>query len=72
MNKHIWHNYHYPKIAQEMGIQGRVRASFIIDKNGSITKILVCGLNKNLEKDAQRIIGHLPKMTRGRPVRVPF
>ena len=76
MNKHIRKNFHYPEIAQEMGIQGRVRASFIIDKDGSITKILVRGPDKNLEKEAQRIIGRLPKMTpgkqRGRPVRVPF
>ena len=76
MNKHIRKNFHYPEIAQEMGIQGRVNTTFIIDKDGSITKILVRGPDKNLEKEAQRIISRLPKMIpgkqRGRPVRVPF
>ena len=66
----------YPEIAQEMGIQGRVYVNFIISKNGSITNIRMRGPDKNLEKEAARIIGKLPKMTpgkqRGRPVRVPF
>ena len=59
-----------------MGIQGRVYVNFIISKNGSITNIRMRGPDKNLEKEAARIIGRLPKMTpgkqRGRPVRVPF
>ncbi len=76
MNKHIKKNFRYPEIAQEMGIQGRVYVNFIIAKDGSITNIRMRGPDKNLEKEAQRIIGRLPKMTpgkqRGRPVRVPF
>ena len=59
-----------------MGIQGRVYVNFIISKDGSITSIRMRGPDKNLEKEAARIIGRLPKMTpgkqRGRPVRVPF
>ena len=65
-----------PKIAQEMGIQGRVYVNFIISKDGSITNIRMRGPDKNLENEAARIIGRLPKMTpgkqRGRAVRVPF
>ena len=76
MNKHIKRNFRYPEIAQEMGIQGRVYVNFIISKNGSITNIRMRGPDKNLEKEAQRIIAKLPRMTpgkqRGRPVRVPF
>ena len=76
INKHIRRNFRYPEIAQEMGIQGRVYVNFIISKNGSITNIRMRGPDKNLEKEAARIIGKLPKMTpgkqRGRPVRVPF
>lgn len=76
INKHIRKNFRYPEIAQEMGIQGRVYVSFIIDKDGSITGVRMRGPDKNLEKEAARIIGKLPKMTpgkqRGRPVRVPF
>ena len=76
IQKHINKNFRYPEIAQEMGIQGRVFVQFVIDKDGSIVGIRTRGPDKNLEKEAQRIIGKLPTMTpgkqRGRPVRVPF
>jgi protein TonB len=76
MNKHIRKNFRYPEIAQEMGIQGRVYVNFIISKDGSISNIRMRGPDKNLEKEAQRIISKLPNMTpgkqRGRAVRVPF
>ena len=59
-----------------MGIQGRVFVQFTIGKDGSITGIRTRGPDKNLEKEADRIISKLPRMTpgkqRGRPVRVPF
>jgi protein TonB len=76
MNRHIRRNFRYPEIAQEMGIQGRVYVNFIIAKDGSISNIRMRGPDKNLEKEAQRIISKLPNMTpgkqRGRAVRVPF
>lgn len=76
INKHIKRNFRYPEIAQEMGIQGRVFVNFIIGKDGSIKDIKMRAPDKNLEKEAKRIISKLPKMTpgkqRGRPVRVPF
>ena len=76
INKHIRRNFRYPEIAQEMGIQGRVYVNFIIAKDGTIQNIRMRGPDKNLEKEAQRIISKLPNMTpgkqRGRAVRVPF
>ena len=76
INKHIRKNFRYPEIAQEMGIQGRVYVNFVISKDGSITNVRMRGPDKNLEKEAARIISKLPNMTpgkqRGRPVRVPF
>ena len=76
IQRHINKNFRYPEIAQEMGVQGRVYVQFVIDKDGSITGIRTRGPDKNLEKEANRIISRLPKMTpgkqRGRPVRVPF
>ncbi len=76
IQKHINKNFRYPEIAQEMGIQGRVFVQFTIQKDGSISGIRTRGPDKNLEKEANRIISKLPKMTpgkqRGRPVRVPF
>ncbi|MBN09600.1 MAG: energy transducer TonB [Flavobacteriaceae bacterium] len=76
INKHIKKNFRYPDIAQEMGIQGRVYVSFIINKDGTIGSIRMRGPDKNLENEAERIIAKLPRMTpgkqRGRAVRVPF
>jgi protein TonB len=76
IQKHINKNFRYPEIAQEMGIQGRVFVQFMIGKDGSISGIRTRGPDKNLEREANRIISKLPKMTpgkqRGRPVRVPF
>jgi len=76
INIHIRKNFRYPVIAQEMGIQGRVYVNFIISRDGSIIDIRMRGPDKNLEKEAERIISKLPKMIpgkqRGRPVRVPF
>ena len=76
IQKHIIKNFRYPEIAQEMGIQGRVFVQFMIGKDGNISGIRTRGPDKNLEKEANRIISKLPKMTpgkqRGRPVRVPF
>ncbi|AZQ59089.1 energy transducer TonB [Maribacter sp. MJ134] len=76
MQKHISKNFRYPEIAQEMGVQGRVNIMFVIQKDGSIGNVRMRGPDKNLEKEAARIIAKLPKMTpgkqRGRAVRVPF
>lgn len=76
MQKHISKNFRYPEIAQEMGVQGRVSVMFTIQKDGSIGNVRMRGPDKNLEKEAARIIAKLPKMTpgmqRGRAVRVPF
>ena len=74
---HINKTVCYPEIGQEMGIQGKVYMRFVIEKDGSITNIEVLrSPDRNLEKEALRIINKLPKMTpgkqRGHPVRVPF
>lgn len=76
MLKHISKTFRYPEIAQEMGIQGRVSVMFTIQKDGSIGNVRMRGPDKNLEKEAARIISKLPKMKpgmqRGNAVRVPF
>ena len=76
LDKHVLKNFRYPEIAQEMGVQGRVFVTFVIDRDGTITGIRTRGPDKNLEKEAARIIGKLSNMTpgkqRGRAVRVPF
>tara|TARA_R110002049_G_scaffold234671_3_gene407943 strand:+ start:1000 stop:2205 length:1206 start_codon:yes stop_codon:yes gene_type:complete len=76
MNKHIRKNFRYPEIAQQEGVQGKVNIRFVIQKDGSIGQVQMRGPDKNLEKEAARIISLLPKMTpgmqRGDNVRVPF
>lgn len=76
MNKHIIKNFRYPEIEQELGIQGRVNIMFEIQEDGSIGNVRMRGPNKNLEKEAARIINKLPKMSpgkqRGNAVRVPY
>jgi protein TonB len=76
INKHIRKNFRYPEIAQEMGIQGRVYVSFIIGVDGRVIMVQARGPDKNLEKEARRIIENLPQMIpgkqRGKAVRVPY
>jgi protein TonB len=76
INKHIRKNFRYPEIAQEMGIQGRVYVSFIIGVDGRVIMVQPRGPDKNLEKEARRIIENLPQMIpgkqRGKAVRVPL
>ncbi|MCB0447100.1 MAG: energy transducer TonB, partial [Gelidibacter sp.] len=76
MLEHVKNNFKYPKIAQEMGIYGRVIVLFVIDKDGRVINIQSRGPDKILEKEAERIIGLLPKMIpgkqRGKPVKVTY
>ena len=76
MNRHISKVFKYPEVAQEMGIQGKVFTQFTIQKDGTIGNILLRGPDKILEKEAERIIGTLPKMKPGkqrdRNVKVAF
>jgi len=73
---HIQNNFKYPETAKELGIHGKVFVLFVIDKNGYVSNIRTRGPDKSLEKEAERIIGLLPKMTpgkqRGKAVKVPY
>ena len=64
------------KLLKKWVFRGRVYVQFIIDTDSSVTRIRAIGPDKNLEREAYRIISKLPKMTpgkiKGRPVRVPF
>ena len=76
MQKHISRNFKYPEISQEMGIQGRVFVTFIIDEYGEVKNIRTRGPDQNLQNEAYRIIQKLPKMQpgkhRGIAVSVPY
>lgn len=68
---------HYPVIAQENGIQGRVTCSFVVNRDGSIVDAQVLrGVDPSLDKEAIRVINAMPKWSpgeqRGKPVRVKY
>ena len=74
IHQHIRKNFSYPDTAMDAGVQGKVFVSFIIDKEGVVSISNLRGPDKSLEKEAERIISKLPKMTpgkqRGKPVRM--
>ncbi len=76
IQKHVMKNFEYPKAALDLGIQGRVSVVFIIDSKGYTTNVRSRGPDKILEKEAERIIGLLPKMKpgeqRGKAVKVSY
>jgi protein TonB len=76
IQEHVAKNFTYPQTALDLGMQGRVSVIFVIDKTGHITGIRSRGPDKILQKEAERIIGKLPKMKpgkqRGKPVKVSY
>lgn len=60
----IQENLKYPSKAAEQGIQGRVQVKFIIEKDGTVrqpTCLRNSSGDKDLEKEALRIVGSMPK-----------
>lgn len=76
MEAHVTKNFTYPEAALDLGIQGKVFVIFVIDSKGYVTNIRSRGPDRVLEKEAERIISLLPKMTpgkqRGKAVKVPY
>ena len=70
-------NVKYPKEAFEQGIQGRVIANFVVEKDGSITEArIVRSIHPSLDAEALRVIGSMPNwmpgMQNGEAVRVKY
>jgi TonB family protein len=68
---------HYPVIAAQNGIQGRVTVQFVIERDGRLTDVVVMSSpDRSLAEEAVRVIKSSPKWTPGseggRPVRVRF
>lgn len=60
-------NIRYPESAQENNIEGRVVVKFVVERDGSITQpIIVKGVNKDLDNEALRVVGNMPKWTPGK------
>ena len=56
----------YPEIDRELGIQGKVYVSFVVEKDGSITNIKTeRGVSETLDREAVRIVQSFPKWKPG-------
>lgn len=67
LRKYIADKIKYPPIAQDMGIQGKVYVTFIVDKNGNVTNATIArGVDASLDKEALRVINSLPRWTPGK------
>ena len=66
MMKWINENVIYPQTSIEMNEQGRVFLSFVVEKNGKVTNVVVeRGVSPDLDKEAKRVVRKMPKWTAG-------
>lgn len=77
LRKYIAANIHYPKDAQEAGIQGKVYVNFVVTKTGEVGGVKIArGISPSLDAEALRVVKSLPKWTpgtqKGQPVNVRF
>jgi TonB family protein len=77
MMQFLSENVCYPEAAEKAGTQGRVIATFIVEKDGSITNIkIVKSVSKELDAEAKRVIEAMPNWKPGKqngePVRVKY
>jgi periplasmic protein TonB len=75
--KWLGENLKYPEEAKELGIQGRVFVSFVVEPDGSPSNVVVKrGIGGGCDEEAIRIVKAMPKWApgkqRGQPVRVQF
>ena len=57
----------YPVVAEENGNQGRVIASFVVERDGSITDVKVIkSVDPSLDKEAIRVLKSMPKWIPGK------
>ena len=73
--KFVSKNLKYPAQARRMGIEGKVFAYFVVDKDGSLSDIKIArGIGAGCDEEVLRIIKMSPKWNpgkqRGNPVRV--
>ena len=65
--KFLNENIHYPVVAQENGVQGRVVISFVVERDGHITDVQVArSVDPSLDKEAQRVVKSMPKWIPGK------
>lgn len=67
----------YPLAAREQNIQGRVFLNFVVEKDGSISNVVVLrGIGGGCDEEAVRVVQEMPKwnpgLQNGKAVRVSF
>ncbi len=77
MMKYLSENIEYPQMAREVGVQGTVFVTFVVEPDGSITNVRVLrGIGSGCDEEAIRVVKTMPKWTpgkqRNKPVRVQF
>jgi protein TonB len=77
MYKWLGDNIKYPQVAKETGITGTVIVTFVVEKGGEITNvILLKGIGGGCDEEAIRVVKNMPKWKAGKqngvPVRVQF
>ena len=70
-------NMKYPTKAMDNNIQGTVKLSFVVEKNGEITDVKVLnGIGSGCDKEAVRVVQLMPNWSpgfqRGKAVRVQY
>ncbi|MDE5847316.1 MAG: energy transducer TonB, partial [Muribaculaceae bacterium] len=65
--KWLSNNIRYPEAAQQNDVQGRVVVKFIVEKDGSVSQAqIVKGVDKDLDKEALRVVNKMPKWQAGK------
>ncbi len=68
---YIGENVHYPKVAQQAGIEGRVVVRFVVARNGAVKNAYVeTKIHSALDAEALRVVRGIPGKQAGRPVAV--
>lgn len=67
MLKFIQENRQYPEEAKSQNLHGRVIVSFIVEKDGSISEVMVKrSLGSGCDEEAVRVINSMPKWKPGK------
>lgn len=60
-------NIHYPTVAAENGVQGRVVVGFVVERDGSITDVnILRGVDPSLDREAMRVVKSMPRWNPGK------
>ena len=64
---YLANNIHYPTVAAENGVQGRVVVGFVVERDGSITDVRILrGVDPSLDREAMRMVKSMPRWTPGK------